>query len=309
MSDEPSAEEPSSESGPAQPVLSPWWGEYHLPRGARGRWRIGPLELRVEHRGEGWDLAWRRSGDRRSEELLTECPVTDESEAASGPGSASQAQSEAAPDRRPCDDFSRRSVLLGEAHDSSKEHGLILTPLAADRPVVTRPDNGCLVLPGRSVTVYVSTPLWLRVESEEGETLLEEPTVRLSDTWFGPSTRVGELCYAIRTHAFPDLAELPVLAFRAITRLRIENTSHSELELIRLSLPAPNLSLWFDADHPERGLWTSYVVLRRSSDGETAEVDVVRGAPPELAKPERVSWPRQRQSRNVVVRAMSAILG
>ena len=205
------------------------------------------------------------------------------------------------------DTYQRRSVLLGAA--AEVQDGLVITPLPADRPVVTRPSDGCVVLPGRTVTLYVSTPLWLRMETAAGETVFEVPTVRLSDTWFGSSTRVGELCYAIRTRAFPDLEELPVLAFRAITRLRIENTSHDDLELARLSLPAPNLSLWCDLDQPARGLWTSYVVLRRSSDGETAEVDVVRGAPPELSRPERVAWPRQRESRNVVVRAMSAILG
>lgn len=266
----------------------PWWGDYRLAQGRSGRWRIGPLEMCIERRREGWDLAWRRNGDRRSSELSIECPweaTADLADAA----------------------FSRGSVLTGS--DSTDEGELVLTPQVADRPVVTRPDAGCRVLPGRNVTLYVSTPVWLRVETSDGEILLEEPTVRLSDTWFGPSTRSGELCYAIRTRAFPDLEELPVLAFRAITSMRIENTSHDALELVRLALPAPSLSLWFDAEHPALGLWTSHVVLRRSSDGETAEVDVVRGAPSELSKPERVSWPRQRQSRNVLVRAMSAILG
>ena len=286
----------------SEPNQSPtrWWGEYRLPQGVRGLWRVGPLDLQVERRKAGWDLAWRQSGNRRSEDLEVECPA----------GEFATRLSDA-------EDVRRRSILQesGEVGDGKAEDGavgddgLVVTPLAADRPVVTRPDASCLVLPGRTVTLYVSTPLWLRVETRDGETLLEEPTVRLSDTWFGPSTRVGELCYAIRTRAFPDLDELPVLAFRAITRLRIENSSHGELELVRLSLPAPNLSVWCDADHPERGLWTSYVVLRRNADGETAEVDVVRGAPPELSRPERVSWPRQRQSRNVVVRAMSAFLG
>lgn len=274
--------------------LSTWWGEFQLAEGSRGRWRIGPLDLCVERRREGFDLAWRQSGDRRSEERAVDCPADD---------SFTMPEPE---DDDAAEAYMRRSVLLGAKEDQG---GLVVTPLPADRPVVTRPSDGCVVLPERKVTLYVSTPLWLRMETAEGETIFEEPTMRLSDTWFGPSTRVGELCYAIRTRAFPDLKELPVLAFRAITRLRIENTSHDELELARLSLPAPNLSLWCDLDQPERGLWTSYVVLRRSSDGETAEVDVVRGAPPELSRPERVAWPRQRQSRNVVVRAMSAILG
>lgn len=259
--------------------------------------------------GAGWDLAWRRSGDRRSEVLSVDIP-------ADLPGDGSDGDSS--------ETYERSSILLGDAsllgnsspndprpgtEDGPPEDRLVLAPVAADRPVVTRPRDGCVVLPGRTVTLYVSTPLWLRVESPDGETLLEEPTVRLSDTWFGASTRAGEFCYAIQTRAFPNLEELPILAFRAITRVRIENTSHGELELSRLSLPAPSLSIWLDADRPERGLWTSYVVLRRSSDGETAELDVVRGAPPDLSQPERVAWPRQRQSRNVVVRAMSAILG
>lgn len=275
---------------------SPWWGDFQLPQGRRGRWKVGPLDLHVERWREGLDLAWRLSGDRRSEDLLVDCPA----ESAPPPWDSG---SEGASDG---DGFLRRSVLLGSDEDSDD---LIVTPLPPDRPVVTRPSDGCVVLPGRTVTLYVSTPLWLRMETSDGETVFEEPAVRLSDTWFGPSTRVGELCYSIRTRAFPDLEELPVLAFRAITRLRIENTSHGELELARLSLPAPDLSLWCDLDQPSRGLWTSYVVLRRNSDGETAEVDVVRGAPPDLSRPERVAWPRQRQSRNVVVRAMSAILG
>ena len=49
--------------------------------------------------------------------------------------------------------------------------------------------------------IYVSTPLWVRVDVHDPPQFLQEiPVIRPSDTWFGPSTREGELGYAGRTH-------------------------------------------------------------------------------------------------------------
>jgi len=45
------------------------------------------------------------------------------------------------------------------------------------------------VPPGEQASVYVSSPLWVRIETGKPAKLLcELPTFRPSDTWFGPNT-------------------------------------------------------------------------------------------------------------------------
>lgn len=281
---------PSASAIPGTEDLTPWWGEQEVPEGSVARWTVGPYSLWVERTESGYRLAESREDDRRSRRLETRIPA----------------------DEGPPEDAEVFSVMTSSSDPASDPasgtDGLRLAPCAADRPVVTRPSDACRVLGGAEVTLYVSTPLWIRLETAGGPTLVDAPTVRLSDTWFGPDTRHGELCYSIRTSAVPRRADLPVLAFRAVTRVRVENPAHEDLELQRLALPAPSLSLYHDEARPELGLWTSSVAVRLSPDGETAEVDVHRQPPRDLDSPRRVAEPRERASRNVLARAMSSIL-
>lgn len=63
---------------------------------------------------------------------------------------------------------------------------LTLTP-RLDRPVVIRPRQLVYLPAGQQTTMYLSTPVTIRIDVDEPPvTLRELPMLRLSDTWFGP---------------------------------------------------------------------------------------------------------------------------
>lgn len=171
------------------------------------------------------------------------------------------------------------------------ESRIVLHPVLADRPVVSRPEHPLYVPSGEAVTLYLSTPLWIRIELEEsGRQLQEVPTHRMSDTWLGASTLEGELCYATRTSGRLQLKHLPVRFHRAITPLRIENPAEESLFLERVQLPAEHLALYRT---PDNYLWTNAVSMNRITETEGASVDIKKGPPKDVEGAKRVQEPRK----------------
>jgi hypothetical protein len=182
---------------------------------------------------------------------------------------------------------------------------LAFRPALADRSVVVRPRQPVFVLPEQQITLYISTPVWIRVEAGEPPRLLQEvPVMRLSDTWFGPSTREGELCYSARTHARHKLEELPLRPHRAVTPVRIHNRADTQLPIDKLSLPVPLLSLFGGAGC---SLWTEGVNLTRTADSALASMKIDPGPPRDAAGARMLSGPRRHPERGGLVRAFSGL--
>jgi hypothetical protein len=180
---------------------------------------------------------------------------------------------------------------------------LELRPALADRPVVVNPEIPFALPAGEETSLYVSVSLWLQIHTgNPASLLLEEPVFRPSDTWFGPSTMEGELCYAGRTGARLNLENLTVRPQRAICAVRIRNRAATLLPLQRLKLPAPNLSLFTSA---EGHLWTEALTLDRDQDGELASLRLGKGPPREARDPVHVNGPRARIERGLLVRTFA----
>lgn len=180
-----------------------------------------------------------------------------------------------------------------------------LKPALADRPVVIKPWQSVILPAGEETVMYMSTPVGLRLELGEPPVLLREVAMlRLSDTWFGPSTREGELCYSGKTHARHSLEEVPRRVHRALTPVHIHNRAGSPLPLDKLSLPVPLLSLYGDA---EGYLWTQGVSLVRTSDTDMAALKIDAKPPAAAGKAPLVSGPRELQVRGGLVRAFSVL--
>lgn len=176
------------------------------------------------------------------------------------------------------------------AFDSSPA-SLVLEPRLADRDVVVRPADPLTIPAGQTILMYVSTPLWFSAATEEPRHILfEAPFFRPSDTWFGPSTVEGELCYASRTTGRLDLGELPVRPHRAITPVQIRNRTKETLPLERLKLPVGILPLLAGP----RGLWTPQIVLISNEGADRADIVVQPGAPSEAGSVVPVAEPRRR---------------
>jgi len=271
MTSTPRSETTSSPRSEPRPA---WWGSFEVAEDATARWQIGPLSVYVHRRAREWRVAHLiEGGDAR---LAHDADVSAPAELT----------------------FARYAAVRSTS-------ALALLPMVADRPIVSRPDLAFHLLPDEEVVVWMSVPVWLRITAgSEVAVLLDTPTQPLSDTWFGPDTTTGELCYSSRTSARLDRAELRGYAYRAILRLTVRNLARSAMSIERLKLPLPNLGLWADRDH---ALWTPGVTVEREPDGTMARVRISEGAPREATDAVRVSAPRAEQP-NVVVRALSGWL-
>jgi hypothetical protein len=257
---------------------SPWWKTRELKRGSRLVLELGPMKLELGH-GDGEWLLWSQTG----------------------------AEEDGA--RRPR--VAVRRGLPEEVHERFVHDGpdrqVTLVPVLGNRPVVARPRQPLYLLSKQEVTLYLSTPIFLRIMVGSPQTMLRElASVRLSDTWFGPSTRVGELCYANRTHARQNLDNLPLRPHRAITPLKIRNNALEALPLDKISLPVPILSLYGAEDG---SLWTQQATLVREEVSDLASVRVQtmkENVDPHGRPLTRIAPPRQ-ENAMAVVRAFGTL--
>ncbi|MBU6509783.1 MAG: hypothetical protein KGL98_08680 [Gammaproteobacteria bacterium] len=265
-----------SGSGPAR-----WWGEFTLPSDGMGRWQIGPLQLWVQRLAGEWRVAW-----RAGEELMQ--PLAE--------------VSLPLPIERP-----PASMQISRFSFADSAKVLRLVPALADRPVVVRPELPLFIPAGESTTMFVSTPIWVRIFAGYGaEPLLEIPSLQPSDTWFGPDTRIGELCYASRTLAHTRIEEIIPRPHRAITPVRIRNHANSVLAIERLSVPVPLLTLSANA---QGYFWTQSVTLERRLRDDKALLQLGDMTVPGSATLQSVCGPRQYEDERTVLRALSRFFG
>ena len=262
-----------------KPNKSPWWAPREVAGGSSLHLALGPLTMTLGHGADEWLLALDAAeetadkGDKCN--LKVRKGVAEESD--------------------------ERFVY---ADDSSRVR---VSPLLADRPVVIRPRQPVFLMGGQSITLYLSSPIWLKIEIGDPPILLKEfPIMRLSDTWFGASTREGELCYAGRTQARHNLAELPQRPHRAISPMTIHNESDQPVPLEKISLPVPMLSL-YGAD--DGSLWTQRVNLMLETQADLARVKVDSNLPEVKRELERLAGPRLEGGRSGFTRALSLLLG
>lgn len=256
-----------------------WWRPRKVGEGRSLELQLGPLSLAVGRSGGTWMMAVTRE-EARDTASRARCRVR----------------------RRLPEHFDERYVQVQSAET------LRFEPVLADRPVVVRPYQPVFLLAHEEITLYLSTPVSIRVAAGDPPTILREiPSQPMSDTWFGPDTRSGELCFAGRTHARHRLEDLPVRAHRAITPLRIRNATDAALQLEKFSLPVPVLTL-FGAGNGN--LWTQQVALVREEVGDLARVAIEGQAPSIGERLERLAGPRQDPERgNLVLRTFSALFG
>jgi len=156
---------------------------------------------------------------------------------------------------------------------------LRLFPALPNRPVVVRPEVPYTILPGERVQFYVGVPLWVNLLSAKGVTVLEEPVIRLSSTWFG-TPMDGELAYAMRTLAKRQVADLDFHPWRAVCPVRIKNQSKEKLSFERICLRVQYLDLYQDT---RQGIWTNHSgVTVRGGENIWSRISYARSAPEEL---------------------------
>jgi hypothetical protein len=258
---------------------SRWWGAFQIAHGRAGCWRIGSMELWIQRlRGE-WLIARKTDASADEDRLSVEMNAP----------FAGLLELEA---------VSRFGV-------SSESEVMSLTPLLADRSVITSPVKPFYIPAGETLTVYVGSPLWVRVEvGSPPLALIEFPIVRPSDTWFGNDTHRGELCYASRTACRLRLDELPVHPHRAVTAVEIKNRASTALLLERMKLPVGYLSLFQD---DQQTFWTRDLSIRHEEREELHPIRHGAEAPMHSGKAVLVSRPRHKGEDNLAMRVFSSL--
>lgn len=278
--------DPSSASDPPEP----WWGSVSLDEGSGGRWEVGPSTLWLYRSAREWRLHHRPPPNPTATDPMLNrsgvwVPVPPDDPAAFG----------AADDAT---EVTRHSFRHTEARIS-------LQPTLADRPVVSRPEHPLYIPSGESVTLYLSTALWIQVRlAESGRLLQEVPSFRMSDTWFGPSTIEGSLCYATRTAGRLHLDCLPRRFHRAVTPLRLKNTAADALALERVQLPVQHLALYTG---PEQQLWTQAVTMTRRAHQDGADIQIRSGSPAEADDASLVQSPRTSVKKGLFTSTFGAV--
>ncbi len=256
------------------------WGTHHVPQGEGLRWELGPLDLTINHKAMEWEIVHACGRDSMAE----------------------RGRVERLSRTRPPE--AEHEVLRFAAEQTGER--VLLSPRLADRPVVARPERPLHLIAGGSVRLYVSTPVWAQLSLEpDGESLIEIPSYRMSDTWFGPNTREGELCYASPTAARLRLEDMPLRRHRVVTELRVENRSNEPLRVARVKLPLPWLAVFEDA----RGwLWTNALSVLRAAGDQEASVQLTPEPPSAVGGASLRTPPRRKAQRNVLERALHGLL-
>lgn len=256
-----------------------WVGDFTVPEDTTLALTVGPFALAVHRSAREWLVHARSTGDPYDDTVALERREGARSE--------------------PEDSGEQRFLVSGDSTALSVEVRL------PNRGIVSRPLTPLHIPAGETARLYLSIPLWVRLAvGDPRRELLEIPSVRLSDTWFGDNTREGVLCYAMRSRCRLDLAAHPHLPYRAITRLVIRNRADAALLLERVRLPVATLGLYRDA---AGRFWTEEVTLTRQADGSHADLTLGSGAPDEAGDATRIAAPRETPQRNTLVRAFSAL--
>jgi len=258
----------------------PWWGDFEFNHDQCKEWRIDSLSLLVRHLDGEWQIAYQRFDNSADTENTIE--ITDSTQLP-------------------------ETLKNNSRYIFRKTKGLLsVLPLTADRPVIARPHTPFNLTAGEEAVLYVSTPLWIQlaVGSSPIKVLESIAINQPSDTWFGPSTLEGELCYATKTHCKLNLADISHRPHRVLTPVFVRNQADTTLAIERLNIPAPLLAI-FSADDGK--LWTPGVTLTREKDGDMAKLKIDKKPPKEARNCRLVSKPRSDADSTIFIRAFNTV--
>ena len=259
-----------------------WWGVFELEIGHMGRWRVGPATLHMQRLDQEWRAVLETSGDISASGVEVQVPA--EQPSARG-------------------DLIRHEQMR-RFGTSDRAGRMVLEARLADRPVVAAPERPVEIPADDEITIYVGSTVWVRVlVGDPARMLFEQPLFPTAETWFGPSPRMGELCYASRTHCRLRLDDLPVPPHRALTSVLVQNRADTPLILDAVRLPVPYLALYQATDGV---LWTQDVFLERN-DRELSRLRLRQGLPRHASSAALLTPPRKEGLDKAMVRAFSSL--
>lgn len=240
-----------------------WWGDFEFDVGQTRYWQLGQCLLCIERTSQMWRIAY-RYWEKNTDQIKI------------------------AVDKIP--GVTQDSFTFSRFSFQNTESKITLTPMLGNRSQVARPEFPFYISAFENVTLYVSSPAWIKIETGTPTIrLLEFSTLRLSDTWFGENTQEGELCYASRTRCRMELVRSELYSYRITSSIVIHNRSSENLLVQRIKMPLPSLSIYASQDN---FLWTEDIIIENGSATGGMLTELGKTAP-KLAEPaELLSGPR-----------------
>lgn len=258
-----------------------WWGDASLALDEVRVWSLGDRKIAIQRLSKEW-VVWNKELDSESTSKITITSLK-----------TAQTFSEVP--------YSRH--LVNQTTDT-----INIFPMLADRAIVVRPATSLNILPGEKIELYISSPLWFLMKFDhKSSAIVDIPFLRPSDSWFGPSTMEGELCYAKYTDAKVNLAQIEKREHRAITPVAIKNQHTETLVIERINLPAPFLTLYADE---QQSFWTQEVEITYHSDSDKSGLSL-KHTPPVQGTGDMVliSKARQISDNHQFVKSIKSLLG
>ncbi|MGB0732736.1 MAG: hypothetical protein ACPGPF_03185 [Pontibacterium sp.] len=199
------------------------------------------------------------------------------------------------------------SVEIKQKIYSADDERPYLSLQLADKPYEVNPAADINIAPHAKLILYVSTPVWLQINTQgENLCLAEYPTVSPRLSWVGASTTEGSLCYSTDSTAPSVFSQVKHNYHRALTALELINDGNKPIKIDRLSLPLPILSLYRTT---QDSFWTESVRYRIHP--ESGETTVVAGSKPpeEVGETTKIASARDTSKTSRFRTAMNLILG
>lgn len=259
----------------------PWWGQYWIEENSIGCWRIGQAVFRIERLPGEWRLMSEADPGFPDNETAVDVPF-------SGPCETS------------------RTNVIARFGTNRAANTVRLMPLLPDRNVVVQSESPLYCLPGQNLTMYVSSPLWIAVSTGMPSlVMMDRPIMRPSDTWFGPPTAQGELCYSTTSSGRIGLDDVVKRPHRAVIVVLIRNHTSQPVLMRTMKLPVLHLSLYESEDG---NLWTQPVTVDVNESAEGAEIGFKQRPPAEAKNAALITEPRMKAVDNTLTQALSRLI-
>lgn len=228
-----------------------WWGEFAFNQDETKCWRIGDRFIAIKRSEREWTIWNNESANEINKPVIVNKQKSRES----------------------FQDVSFERFMVCQTTDT-----VHVEPSLADRSIIVRPSKPLVVMPFEKIQLYVSTPIWMTISVPNIETPMSDiPFWRPSDSWFGPSTMSGDICYSKYTDAKVKQEDLEMRSHRASTMVTVTNDQEEPLIIQRLNLPVPSLKTYSNGNGH---FWTDQIsILQRTEHSKP--VSHVKHSPPE----------------------------
>jgi len=247
-----------------------FWKKYQFAVNQTRLFKAGYSEIVVKRIQNGW-LVKRNTLDVASEDLLVET----------------------------IDDLADDQDVLHFYTGNSNE--LLLVPALPNKAVVFRNNKNIKISAGESASLFFRIPLTMQFyfqEVKDENHLVEIPSQRLSDTWFGEIDN-GEPAYSIGDNYDQSFSEVQASSWEAISSVEIINNTANVLDLQRLILRVEDFILYLKNKH----MLTSYATIEFKGQEQAGSVNLSEREDIHGEKPVQMAKPRSLESKNLLRRS------